>query len=201
MTKFNEFDRFLYSHFYLNRFIKNKYISDYFKNNKGDSNETIIDLSISVSNFNDAQPQIVSTIEINPDKEEPSAPGILDSSISETQLKATYRNWLQKDSSETSIGSNHSIDSKLLQNEMFNSTDSLKDFELHRENKKDTDLLCPIKDNDASKNSSISIESGEKLKIQSVVEAVGFIIFPSAGLTNLAFKELLIEINLFESFK
>jgi hypothetical protein len=187
----------LSSHFYINQFIKNKYNSDYFKNKKGDSNESAIDLSISVSNFNEAQPIIVSTVDINPEKEESPA----DNSISEAQLKATYKNWLQKDSSETSIGSNHSIDSKLIHNEMFNSTDSLKDFEFNRENKKDNDLLCPIKDNDVSKNSSISIESGEKLKIQSVVEVVGFLLFPSAGLTNLAFKELLIEINLFESFK
>ena len=60
---------------------------------------------------------------------------------------------------------------------------------------------CLIEEDETRKNSKVSIESGEKLKIQSVVEAVGFVLFPSAGFTNLAFKQLLIEINLFESFK
>lgn len=41
----------------------------------------------------------------------------------------------------------------------------------------------------------------EKLKLQSIIEAVGFLMFPSSSYTYLAFKELLIENNLFDMFR
>jgi hypothetical protein len=41
----------------------------------------------------------------------------------------------------------------------------------------------------------------EKLKLQSIIEAVGFILFPSAGFMNLALKDLLVEHGLFENFQ
>jgi hypothetical protein len=46
-----------------------------------------------------------------------------------------------------------------------------------------------------------SIELQEKLNMNSVLEAVGFLVFPEARFTNLAFKQVLVEIDLFESFK
>lgn len=49
--------------------------------------------------------------------------------------------------------------------------------------------------------SSPVVSVSEKLKIRSIVDAVGFLIFPSAGFINKAFKDLLIENGLFELFK
>ena len=47
----------------------------------------------------------------------------------------------------------------------------------------------------------VSFSNSEKLKIQSIVDAVGFILFPSSGLLNLALKDLLIENDLFNDFQ
>ena len=55
--------------------------------------------------------------------------------------------------------------------------------------------------NDDASSNEASISSNEKLKIQSIVEAVGFFIFPSAGYLNLAFRDLLREIKLYDSFQ
>ena len=55
--------------------------------------------------------------------------------------------------------------------------------------------------NDEASSNEASISSNEKLKIQSIVEAVGFFIFPSAGYLNLAFRDLLREIKLYDSFQ
>ena len=55
-------------------------------------------------------------------------------------------------------------------------------------------------DIDSSSTTGISLVS-DKLKLQSIVEAVGFILFPSSGFFNLAFKELLVETGLFDSFQ
>ena len=51
--------------------------------------------------------------------------------------------------------------------------------------------------NDVSK----TLLTNEKLRINTITEAVGFLIFPSSGYINLAFKNLLIENCLFELFK
>ena len=59
----------------------------------------------------------------------------------------------------------------------------------------------PRKASDNPSTNTDTTETSEKLKIQSVVEAVGFFIFPSSGFINLAFRELLTEMKLFESFQ
>ena len=41
----------------------------------------------------------------------------------------------------------------------------------------------------------------EKLKLQAVIDAVGFLLFPSSHYVNFAFKELLCELDLFELFQ
>jgi hypothetical protein len=41
----------------------------------------------------------------------------------------------------------------------------------------------------------------EKLKISTITEAVGFLLFPSSGYINIAFKDILTENSLFELFK
>ncbi len=46
-----------------------------------------------------------------------------------------------------------------------------------------------------------SLERCQKLKIKSIVEAVGFLIFPSSGFINKAFRNLLVENCLFDLFK
>lgn len=46
-----------------------------------------------------------------------------------------------------------------------------------------------------------SFTNQDKLKLQSIVEAVGFILFPSQGFINLAFKDLLHENGLLDGFQ
>lgn len=54
---------------------------------------------------------------------------------------------------------------------------------------------------ESNENSTETTRIGEKLKINNVVESVGYLIFPSSGYINMAFKSLLIEYSLFELFK
>jgi hypothetical protein len=60
-------------------------------------------------------------------------------------------------------------------------------------------------DSASSKRDSTKSDEGsnknEKLKLQSIVEAVGFILFPSAGFINRALKDLLIENGMLENFQ
>ena len=45
------------------------------------------------------------------------------------------------------------------------------------------------------------IKNSDKLKLQSIVDAIGFFLFPSASLTNSALRNLLIENNCFDSLE
>lgn len=45
------------------------------------------------------------------------------------------------------------------------------------------------------------MESVEKLKLHSIIEAVGLIFYPSSAYVSRALKDLLIEYNAFDTFK
>ncbi len=67
-----------------------------------------------------------------------------------------------------------------------------------------TDICEVDEEEDDLSTSSLSsnvLLSNEKLKIQSIVEAVGFILFPSAGFVNMAFKDLLTQNSLINNFE
>ncbi len=54
---------------------------------------------------------------------------------------------------------------------------------------------------DSKRDSKTDVGRYEKLKLQSIVEAVGFILFPSAGFIYRALKDLLVENKLFDNFQ
>jgi hypothetical protein len=61
-----------------------------------------------------------------------------------------------------------------------------------------------ISDSESNKQdqkSVVSPSSIEKLKLNTVIDSVGFLLFPSAKFVNMAFKDLLIEYNLFDLFQ
>ena len=85
-----------------------------------------------------------------------------------------------------------------------NSNETSDNKSSNRQQQNEDEKSCDFSFGAVSSTNSAKFESTvsvEKLKIQSIVEAVGFILFPSAGYLNLAFKDLLIENNLFEIFQ
>lgn len=184
----------------------------YFKTKNNDTNKISNDLVCFESNrFKPPEAlAIVTTIE----KEEPIPS---DSSIDKVEQNIRLEDLFQAETLDYSVIGESLLDSQTttLNQEMIHSTrsssiDTLKDSSLTQKEQIDNDEKINkinqiekglIEEDETRKNSQTSIDSGEKLKIQSVVEAVGFLLFPSAGFTNLAFKQLLVEINLFESFK
>jgi hypothetical protein len=58
--------------------------------------------------------------------------------------------------------------------------------------------LSDSESNKQDKKSVVSPSSIEKLKLQTVIDSVGFLLFPSSKFVNMAFKELLTEYNLFD---
>ena len=61
--------------------------------------------------------------------------------------------------------------------------------------------LSDSESNKQDKKSVVSPSSIEKLKLQTVIDSVGFLLFPSSKFVNMAFKELLTEYNLFDLFQ
>jgi hypothetical protein len=64
--------------------------------------------------------------------------------------------------------------------------------------------MSQISDSESNKQdqkSVVSPSSIEKLKLNTVIDSVGFLLFPSAKFVNMAFKDLIIEYNLFDLFQ
>ena len=154
----------------------------------------------------------------------------LSNSSHEKSSTSIKKYFLPKVSSQSSIESNNSLPIVLDSNKAIlfidkmndspkcslkNRSDSLQNtlvppqtepFNGHNSISNEDDVLNnkEMPDRKLSENLSINselTESNEKLKIQSVVEAIGFFIFPSTGFINLAFRELLMDMKLFESFQ
>lgn len=85
----------------------------------------------------------------------------------------------------------------------FSSSKTLVQFE-KMQNINDSDTIEEVKpkSNESSPSLAAAVATNtEKLKLQNVIDSVGFLLFPSSKFVNIAFKELLMEFNLWDLFQ
>ncbi len=130
------------------------------------------------------------------------------------KLSITFSSFSSVSSSSSSTDSIVGLNASLSLSNSIKSFSSVKTLvqldnmnKLTEQDNNDKNKISKFESSDSNANNLVTTPgsvfslSSEKLKLQAVIDAVGFLLFPSAQYVNFAFKELLCELNLLELFQ